>query len=488
MKNLIVFFLAGFLFVSGFAQKNNQSETYFYFSKYYAPDMGAYLEFYFTTLGRSVKYMPIADNKWQASVDFLLLFKQNGEIKQFRKYNLLSPVVADSTQKPNFMDVQRVFLDTGSYETILTIKDKNNSLDLGVTFSTTINMDMDTSQVVFSGIEYVDHYKKVVADDSSAMVKGDYNIFPYVSNYFSENMENLQFYLEIYNLQKVLGDSTGYLLKYYLENSNSYSALSKYAYYGRKETKPVEVLFPKINISSLPSGDYNIVVEVVDKEGAIKGKQKYHFVRSNPKVDEKLLDTIPQTDVSKSFVAAMNIDSLSLFIKYLYPISTQQELSYARQQMKIKNLSYMQSFFLSFWMKRNIDAPQKEWEKYKLQIKIVNDNYSYSRRKGYQTERGRVFLKYGRPDDIITSYYEPSAYPYEIWHYYHTIENQNNVKFVFYNSNLVGEDFDLLHSTAKGEIYTNNWVRILHKRDTPIYDFYNEKYDDYYGDKVQDYY
>ena len=112
-------------------------------------------------------------------------------------------------------------------------------------------------------------------------------------------MENLQFYLEIYNLQKVLGDSTGYLLKYYLENSNSYSALSKYAYYGRKETKPVEVLFPKINISSLPSGDYNIVVEVVDKEGAIKGKQKYHFVRSNPKVDEKLLDTIPQTDVSK---------------------------------------------------------------------------------------------------------------------------------------------------------------------------------------------
>ena len=97
-------------------------------------------------------------------------------------------------------------------------------------------------------------------------------------------------------------------------------------------------------------------------------------------------------------------------------------------------------------------------------------------------------MKYGRPDDIFTSDFEPSAYPYEIWHYYHTIDNQKNVKFVFYNPNLVGEDYILLHSTARGEIYTNNWVRILHKRDTPIYDFYNEKYGDYYGDKTQDYY
>ncbi len=487
MKNSIIIFFAGFLSITGFAQ-NNHSETYFYFSKYYAPGTGAYMEFYFTTLGRSVKYVKIADNQWQASVDFLILFKQKGEIKKFRKYNLLSPVVTDSTQKPNFLDVQRVFLDTGSYETVLTVKDKNNPADPGIAFSTTINMNMDTGQIVFSGIEYVDQYKKAAEGDSSATVKNGYNIFPYVSNYFPENLNNLQFYLEIYNLPKILGNNTGYLLKYFLENSNSYSALSKYAYFDRKVTKPVEVLFPKIDISSLPSGDYNIVVEVVNKEGALKGKQKYHFVRSNPKVDKKLLDSIPQTDISQSFVATMDIDSLSLFIKYLYPISTQQELSFGRQQLKIKNLSYMQSYFLSFWLKRNPEEPQKEWENYKLQIKIVNNNYSYSRRKGYQTERGRVFLKYGRPDDIVTSYHEPSAYPYEIWHYFHTIDNQNNVKFVFYNPNLVGEDFDLLHSTAKGEIYTNNWVRILHKRDTPIYDFYNEKYDDYYGDKVQDYY
>ncbi len=487
MKKIIFLFIAVIFSVNIQAQKNH-SETFFYFSKYYAPGIGSYLEFYFTTIGKSVNYVSVGDNQWQASVDFLLLFKQNGEIKNFLKYNLLSPTVSDSTLRPNFTDVQRIFLDTGNYEIILTIKDKNNPIDKGVSFTTTINMNTDTEQIVFSGIEYVYQYKKANKDDSSATVKNGYNLIPYVSNYFPQNLQNLQFYLEIYNLQKVLGDSTGYLLKYYLENSNSYNALSKYAYYERKITKPVEILFPKIDISSLPSDDYNIVVEVVDKTGITKGKQKYHFVRSNPSIDKKLMDTIPQTNLLNSFVATMPIDSLTLFIKYLYPISDQQELSFAHQQLKLKNLQYMQSFFLSFWLKRNPDDPQKEWEHYKLQVKIVNDNYSYLRRKGYQTERGRVFLKYGRPDDIVTSYHEPSAYPYEIWHYFKTIENQTNIKFVFYNPNIAGEDFELLHSTAKGEIYTNNWVRILHKRDTPIYDFYNEKYDDYYGDKVQDYY
>ena len=133
MKYFISFFMLLFLSMHGFSQNKN-SEIYFYFSKFYAPDIGPYLEIYSTVVGKSVRYIKLSDNRWQASIDFLMLFKQNGKIKKFKKYNLLSPVVTDSTQKPSFTDVQRIVLDTGNYDFILTIKDGNNILDKGITF------------------------------------------------------------------------------------------------------------------------------------------------------------------------------------------------------------------------------------------------------------------------------------------------------------------------------------------------------------------
>ncbi len=485
MKKLFLIIIVLFLCFESFSQQQN-SETYFYFSKYYAPEVGSYLEFYFTTMGKTVQYVKTGENKYQASLDYLFLFKQKGEIKKFRKYSLLSPAVSDSTQKPNFTDVQRVFLDTGSYDIILTIKDHNNKTDKGKIFSCNINMDQDTSELVFSGIEFIESYSKATANDSSATVRNGYKIIPYVSNYFPENLSTLSFYTEIYNTQKLMGDSAKLLLKYYLEDNTDFSSMENYMYYNRTVAKPVIVLFPQINVEKIPSGKYNIVMEIYDAKGELKGKQKYGFYRNNPKLDQKLLDTIPALEVSNSFVASMPLDSLELFLRYLYPISTQQEAMFARNQLKSKNLNYMQNFFLSFWLKRNSQDPEKAWEDYKQQVKIVNDNYSMLKIPGYQTDRGYIYLKYGRPDDIVTSEFEPDVYPYEIWHYYHTINNQNNVKFVFYNPNLVGEDYTLLHSTAKGEIYTNNWVRVLHKRDTSTYDFYNTDYGDYHGDKVKD--
>lgn len=486
MKKVFFILFTIFICFSGLSQK--VSETYFYYSKYYAPGVGSYLEFYFTTLGNSVNYIKTPDNTYQASLDYLILFKQKGKIKKFRKYSLSSPPVDDSTFTPSFTDVQRIILDTGNYEIVLTIKDKNNKRDKGLVFSNKINMNHDTSELVFSGIEFVESYTKAVHNDSSSTIKSGYRIIPYVSNYFPENMNFLSFYIEIYNSQLLLGDSAKLLVKYYLEDNSDFSSLKNYVYYNRTTAKPVLVLFPQINIENLPSNKYNIVIEVYNQEGDMIGKQKYVFYRNNPKLDLKLLDTIPKTDLTNSFVSSMTIDSLELYIKYLYPISTQKEVMFASNQLKSKNLNYLQNYFLSFWLKRNSGNPKKEWENYKKQIKIVNDNYSESKTQGYQTERGRVYLQYGRPDDIVASEFEPSAYPYEIWHYYHTIDSQNNVKFVFYNPNIVGKNYTLLHSTAKGEIYTNNWVRILHKRDTPIYDFYNENYGDYYGDKTKDYY
>ena len=73
-------------------------------------------------------------------------------------------------------------------------------------------------------------------------------------------------------------------------------------------------------------------------------------------------------------------------------------------------------------------------------------------------------MKYGAPDQFIDRPNEPSAYPYQIWHYYR-IGQRSNVRYVFYNPDLVTNDYPLLHSDMQGEIQNYRWQNDLHKRD-----------------------
>jgi len=124
----------------------------------------------------------------------------------------------------------------------------------------------------------------------------------------------------------------------------------------------------------------------------------------------------------------------------------------------------MQNFFYDFWARRNPENAEQGWLDYYEMVKKVNAEFKVSNKKGYETDRGRVYLQYGPPETMQREYRETATYPYEIWHYY-TIANQTNRKFVFYNRDLVTNDFTLLHSDAQGEVYDAQWQQVLRKRD-----------------------
>ena len=79
---------------------------------------------------------------------------------------------------------------------------------------------------------------------------------------------------------------------------------------------------------------------------------------------------------------------------------------------------------------------------------------------------GRIFLKYGPPNTITDRPNEPSAYPYQIWHYY-KIGKFNNKRFIFYKPDLGTNEYVTLHSTLQGEYFNRNWKTDLHRRNTP---------------------
>jgi GWxTD domain-containing protein len=193
-------------------------------------------------------------------------------------------------------------------------------------------------------------------------------------------------------------------------------------------------------------------------------------------------------DITTSFQGSMtNRDSLIEYISCLRPIADMVEQRFIDYQVKMAGLDELQNYFMQFWLKRNNVQPGELWRQYKEQVDFVDRNYRTPINRGYETDRGRVYLQYGVPNDIYVSKHEPNAYPYEIWHYYR-IKNENNKKFIFYNPNIAGKEYELLHSDLTGEIKTPNWERLLSKRNNTLYNQDLMNSDASYGSRAKEEY
>jgi GWxTD domain-containing protein len=129
------------------------------------------------------------------------------------------------------------------------------------------------------------------------------------------------------------------------------------------------------------------------------------------------------------------------------------------------NMEDMRYFLFRYFVRMDANNPEMAWRAYMETANAVDKKFTSGFRYGFETDRGRTFMKYGKPDDLIHVEDDPSAPPYEIWVYYNFPKtNQRNVKFLFYNPTLAGDDFITLHSTARGEINNPKWETKLYKR------------------------
>ncbi len=82
--------------------------------------------------------------------------------------------------------------------------------------------------------------------------------------------------------------------------------------------------------------------------------------------------------------------------------------------------------------------------------------YSDALRDGWKTDRGRVYVIYGPPDDIETALFQGDLVPHEIWYYYERMSE----KFIFADRRGIGE-YEQVFSTIEGEISYSNWEEMM---------------------------
>ncbi len=471
---------------SAYSQGVNANLT---FARFYNPELGPYIETYLSVETKGLKLMPNKESKYQAKVNVLLLLKQNDSIIDFSKTQLLSPVIEDTNYlNINFIDQQRFFLPNGNYTLEIEMNDANTD-QAAVKSSGQITLDFATADSVqISDVEFLSSYEK--SNSLKVNTKNGLDMVPHVSTFFKAELEPLIFYTELYNLQNVLGKEADFLVNAYISEINKKEAAADLFIRQRMKAKEVNVLLNKFTLSDLPSGNYLLNIEIRNKQNEILKLSKTFFQLSNSNIsfNESVLANIE----SNSYFNKIAEDTLTHNIKSLMPIADPNERVFIARSLKKASLEQKQKFFSYFWTQRDQLHPMQAWLKYELELKKVDNSFGNKYRHGYDTDRGRIYLKYGPPNTIVdrefdagNNYKDGGAVPYQIWHYYN-IGSQGNCKFVFYNPNLVHNGYKLLHSNVIGEVNNPHWQSYLRRRqldqiDAPTNDVYEDGSGEYYN-------
>jgi GWxTD domain-containing protein len=295
----------------------------------------------------------------------------------------------------------------------------------------------------------IDICSKIIQSDKkkNLFYKNSFEVIPNPSLLFGRTLAPVIFsYVEMYNLRT---DST-YLVVTGIsdEKGKMINAQRK----TRRFSIPNVVDVQALNITSIQSGRYHYIILLADTSGnEITHVEKPVFIY-NPHIPIAAVDAISERSVD---FAGMSDDELKdEFRKARYIANTE---SIKMFEKKITTLVARREFMANFWM--NVEKKEEGITRkmYLDRVSVASQRYPVMGIQGWLTDRGRVYILNGEPDEVQRFPVSDNAKPYEIW-LYNQIEN--GVQFVFVDRSGYG-NYSLVHSTKRGEIQDENWEQSL---------------------------
>ena len=89
MKKIITLSLS-LLMITALSANSRYLQAQLFYSKFYSPVDGPYVETYLSVVGSSVVFQMNENDKFQAKIEVTMIFSQDGNVLNFDKYELLS--------------------------------------------------------------------------------------------------------------------------------------------------------------------------------------------------------------------------------------------------------------------------------------------------------------------------------------------------------------------------------------------------------------
>lgn len=485
MKKAYLLFIAILIGWNSFGQGlNTQPRVLFAVHNFYHPEKANYIELYLSFDASSLSQIDMGDYH-QSQLEILYVIKLGGKIYKYDKFQVLGPEMAVKGTFQDFIDVQQMTLKPGDYTIDLSITDMGNP-ENPVKAQHEVSVTMDGRKVEFSDILFE---KKVVeAKVDGPLVKNGLEMTPWLVSTVPAFLDYVYLYTEVYNSDYALGANGAYVEKHTLKNLDADSIFPQYSVIKKTKAAEANVILKKLDLTSLPMGPYVYTIELFDRNNKLVASNGKHFYRESevPSL-KRIYITASAASFEQLVQQQTNRDTIVDFFRCIRPLGDYQHTNFIDQNWKNSSSDVLKSYVTSFWLKYKPENPTQEWLKYRATVRLVNEEYGTRIKKGYDTDMGMTYLKYGPPDQMVNRENEPSSYPYIIWQYYkHPLTS--NAMYVFYDPSLISRDYELLHTNVRGEKNNERWKLILQSRNNPNADIDQEKGVDHWGGRADEYY
>ncbi len=397
--------------------KNNAEDSYFAIDyalfKADSTDKISRIEIYYQILNAALNF-EAKDDIYEAQYEITIdLFKDN---KKYDSYTYDQVVrVAEKSKTRSKFDYRtnqvNFLVDEGKYKVIIRLYDPVSRKEKTRKFKIKVKK-YNSKRPSISDIEMVQGIAPVT-DKNSIFDKGDRQLIPSVRNkYGVSGNTSIYFYLELYQGTEPIPEvRVETVLRHEGKGMLYRDSLTSVF------NSPIERQFRQISIEDLRPGKYELIV-------TLHGKR-------NKKIAARY----------KDFEIAWTPEAL---IRYNYKVLVKQiELIASREEVKgLKNKETYEerlAAFNKFWDGQDPTPGTYENEakdEFYRRVAVANHNFSYLFGNGWSTDRGRIYIMYGQPDQIDDFPIVSNRRPYQEWYYY---QNSKYLKFVFVDLNEDGD-------------------------------------------------
>ena len=210
-----------------------------------------------------------------------------------------------------------------------------------------------------------------------------------------------------------------------------------------------------LDLGGLPPGAYRLDVSVT-----LGGKElvrSAEFGMTGFATEAAIAAAVPAARPADRFATLVEGQLDSLYAPLIYLMSEDEQGIYPSLTLDGKR-----SFLRTFWGRRDPTpgTPRNEEEE-RFYAGIAEANRRFreggsAEIPGWRTDRGRIFLRYGAPDETLRRPQAGSTAPYEVWKYTRTRAR----KFVFYDVTRFG-NYALVWTDERREPSRPNWRELL---------------------------
>lgn len=411
------------------------------------------LEIYYNLYTQNSAQPTNGDSKSIKARLSLLMTDSMKSVVVAKSYNINAVVSDDTSAQRKFIGRIPYSVLPGKYLLKGVVRDMARSIDSD-TFKVMVYSPVySKTKMDISDIELATTLKSS-EDTTSIFYKNTYEVLPNTGAYYGAELPVVFYYCELYNLDKNIGTEE-IKLETVVFNSQNKKVISKTKVLPRSYSSIVEA--GAINISKLNSGAYTLGVILVDslkKTAILKPKKFYCYFPG--RVDSTEIKRNEDGYLSSEF-ATMTEEELNLLFSQSQYVAKKEEV---KRWATLTEINAKRKFIYNFWIIRdpNPDSAPLTYKKdYFERVDIATEKYKSMQKKGWLSDRGRVYILYGEPSEIERFPNEVDKKPYEIWHY-----NSLEGGAIFIFGDLTGfSDYFLIHSTMRSELRDDNWMSRL---------------------------